>query len=183
MKIFLFSMLSLLILVSCHDVKKQKQLKVIDELILNLSEISTELNEIDSSQMEVIFKEVIEVRSNIQENYQADTLSVELGQQLEDYKLIAKQSKWVLGNIPFAKEKITEAQLRINQLKADIVAGNGEREKYDSYIQNEKQHVDELKKLHQSIVKNSQEAVEKYETLHDKMLDYSNQLILIKKDI
>ena len=29
-------MLSLLILVSCHDVKKQKQLKVIDELILNL---------------------------------------------------------------------------------------------------------------------------------------------------
>lgn len=183
MKIFILSLVSLLLFVSCHDVKKQKQLKEITQLISTLSEISAEMNEIDSSHMELILEEVMIVRSSIQENYQNDTLSIQLGQDLEDYHLIAKQAQWVMGNIPFAKEIIAETQLRLNQLQTDIAYGNGERDKYDSYIQNEKEQVDELRKLHQSILKNSQDASDKYEKTHSKMLEFNNQLHLKKKVI
>ena len=80
MKIFLISMLSLLLFVSCHDLKKQKQLKKMDDLILTISEISEELKEIDSVKMHLIWNEVMTIRTSIQENYQSDTLSIELGQ-------------------------------------------------------------------------------------------------------
>ncbi len=183
MKIFLFSLLSLFLFVSCHDLKKQKQLKELDALTLTLSEVSEEMNEIDSSQMELVFKEVMHVRTTIQEYYQNDTLSIELGQDLEDYHLIAKQAKWVMGNIPFAKEAIAETQERIHQLRTDVMSGNGEREKYDSYIQNEKEQVEELKTLHQSLVKNSSEALEKHKTLHENILKFSSELRLKMKEL
>lgn len=178
MKIFLFSMLSLLLFASCHDLKKQKQLKKMDDLILTVSEISQELKEIDSSNMEMVLNEVTKVRTSIQENYKADTLSIDLGQELEDYKLAGKQALWVKNNLPIALKTMSETESRLNQLRADIVAGNGEREKYDSYIQNEKEQVEDLKKLHQSLLKNSLDATQKHQELNYKMLQYSKILIL-----
>ncbi len=178
MKIFLLSILSLLILASCHDLKKQKQVKRMDELIHTVSEISQELKEMDSTKMKMILAEVTKVRTSIQENYQADTLTIELGQQLEDYKLVGKQALWVKNNLSIASKTIYETESRLKQLRANIAAGNGEREKYDSYIQNEFKQVEDLKKLHQSLLKNSLEAVQKYQELNDKMIEYSKSLIL-----
>lgn len=178
MKIFLISMLSLLLFTSCHDLKKQKQLKKMDTLILTISEISEELKEIDSVKMELIWNEVMTIRTSIQENYQSDTLSVELAQELEDYKLTGSQALWVNNNLPIALKTNLETESRIKQLRADILTGVGEREKYDSYIQKEEEQVKDVKTLQQSLQKNSLEAIQKHQELNAKMLEYSKSLIL-----
>jgi hypothetical protein len=178
MKFFLFSILSLLLFNSCHDLKKQKQIEKMDTLIFSISEISQELKEIDSVKMEMISREIITIRSTIQENYQNDTLSVELGQELEDFKLAGKQALWVKGNLLIALKTSVETQNRLSQLRADVVAGNGEREKYDSYIKKEETQVADLRKLNQSLAINSQEAIQKHQELNIKMVEYSKSLIL-----
>lgn len=178
MKIFLISMLSLLLFVSCHDLKKQKQLKKMDDLILTISEISEELKEIDSVKMHLIWNEVMTIRTSIQENYQSDTLSIELGQNLEDFKLVGNQTLWVKQNLPVALKTTSETADRLKQLRANILTGTGAREKYDSYIQNEEAQVQDLKVIGKSLQKNSLEAIQQHQELNDKMLDYSKSLVL-----
>ena len=96
-----------------------------DTLILSISEISEELKEIDSVKMELIWNEVMTIRTSIQENYQSDTLSLELAQELEDYKLTGSQALWVKNNLPIALKTNSETESRIKQLRADILTGVG----------------------------------------------------------
>lgn len=178
MKIFLFSMLSLLLFVSCHDIKKQDQLKKMDVLTSTVSVISENLNAIDSAKMELIWNEIKVVRKTIQANYHDDTLSTTLGQDLEDYNLAGKQALWVDENLPIARKTVIEIQTRLTQLQKDIQTGNGEREKYNSYIEIEEKQVNELKVFQESLLKNSLEANAKYQELNNKILNYSKQLTL-----
>ncbi len=176
MKFIVISLLSILLFTSCHDMKKQKQLNAIETLISDLESMSVSLNEMDSTQINIISTEVNEIRTTIQNNYQADTLSVEIGQQLEDFKLVGKKAKFIAENLPFAKENAAATQLRLNQLHQDIRAGHGEREKYDSYIQNERKQILELKNLHQTLLKSEQEVKQEFEPLKSKMLEYNQHL-------
>ncbi|MDD2983170.1 MAG: hypothetical protein PHQ74_07265 [Crocinitomicaceae bacterium] len=137
-----------------------------------------ELNEIDSLQIQQISAEIGKVRKTIQENYLNDTLTVELGQALEDYKLAGKQAIWVTKNLSIAYRTNLETQERIKNLRLDILAGNGERDKYDSYLKSEEEQVSDLEKLHQTLLKNSEESIQNYQELNQKMVTYSKRNIL-----
>jgi hypothetical protein len=91
MKQFLFLSLGVLVLFSCSDLKKQDQIKAIDQLSIAVDSIQEIVlkSEIDS----IIYRKTAtqDVELRIKQNFYSDTLNLALGKKMDAYKVMRRK--------------------------------------------------------------------------------------------
>lgn len=177
----LFSGLILLSLISCSDIAKSDQLSRISGMETSLDSIETILNthKIDTLQSWILSCYLVEKR--IKENYVSDTINMELGKKMDAYKVMRRSLEPIGTAMSSLQKGVTEEREKLSLLKEDIDNGNGDREKYDEFVQFEENKLRQLRLLTTEIVDTQNSAIEKYNLLHDELNAFSLSLLNTEK--
>ena len=171
--------LGLLFLISCQDLKKEKQLSKIESLKKTNDSIRSVFhkNKIDTLNR-IIFK-VREVEFRIKHNYMSDTIDKKMADKINEYKTVRKKLKNT-GKYYNQLEKGTKEESEsLKKLKQDIESGAGEINKYDEYISFEKNKVNQLQLILKDFSSTQTEALVSFKKLHEELLSFS--LSMLKK--
>jgi hypothetical protein len=177
---FRFGLLSLiltLVLVSCHDLNKQKQLKKIDVLMADLDYIDSNLKLKHADSIPLIVSNITHVELRIKNNYTTDTIDLELAKKMDEYKRARKQLKPMGKILSKIIEGSKEERITLSNLKTDIENGSGDRSKYDEYIEFERAKVIQLKELHKELTSTQERCFEAYYKYHDELDAFATSLI------
>ena len=162
---------------SCSDLNKGEQLKAIENIQKSIDSVETVLIETSFDEVDRYFKDAKIVQSRIKENYNSDTISMDLAIKLDKYKNLVLKTP-ILQKSYFKIVKDTENfKTSVSKLYLDIENGNGNRAEYDKYISDELQNIKLLREL---LVKYNTERkylIENYQLLHDEVYNFSFDLI------
>lgn len=170
--------ISLILLVgfSCSDFDKEEQLKSVLELTEQVNNIEKEFEGLKIDSIADLKLSTYEVERRIKQNYFSDTIDLEFGQKMDDFKRMRR----MLG--PIGKEEsrlkisLSEELVQLNKLHSDISNGYGKRESYNEYIQFEKNKVSQIKVLFNEYVKLRAQFLELYKRVYKELSDYSQSL-------
>lgn len=167
----------LLVLFSCQDVKKGNQLDKLSQLEQRLNKTEDTFESNRNSSLGSIIDAMLELEVSIRKNYKSDTVNLEIGQQLNEYKGARKLLQGIekqYGEIPLL---IEEERTSLKKLKSDIENTAGEKAKYDEFLTFEQEKVKQLEVLIEKLVSNQLKSLESYQQLHNKMNDFSHSLV------
>jgi len=174
---FLLFISVLITFFSCSDLNKGEQLKAIENIQKSIDSVETVLIETSFDEVDRYFKDAKIVQSRIKENYNSDTISMDLAIKLDKYKNLVLKTP-ILQKSYFKIVKDTESfKTSVSKLYLDIENGNGNRAEYDKYISDELQNIKLLREL---LVKYNTERkylIENYQLLHDEVYNFSFDLI------
>ena len=148
-----------LTLVSCTDFDRKEQLKQIANMKQTVDSLqkNLEINRIDT--LAGLRTAVMNLELRIRNNYTADTNSLELGKKMAQYQTVKKffvaekeeggeneslNSQTLGAAYLVVKNGLLQEQKTLDLLKSDIENGNGERNKYNEYLQFEQNKVKQL---------------------------------------
>ena len=148
-----------LTLVSCTDFDRKEQLKQIANMKQTVDSLqkNLEINRIDT--LAGLRTAVMNLELRIRNNYTADTISLELGKKMAQYQTVKKffvaekeeggeneslNSQTLGAAYLVVKNGLLQEQKSLDLLKSDIENGNGERNKYNEYLQFEQNKVKQL---------------------------------------
>ena len=148
-----------LTLVSCTDFDRKEQLKQIANMKQTVDSLqkNLETNRIDT--LSGLRTAVMNLELRIRNNYTADTISLELGKKMAQYQTVKKffvaekeeggeneslNSQTLGAAYLVVKNGLLQEQKTLDLLKSDIENGNGERNKYNEYLQFEQNKVKQL---------------------------------------
>lgn len=166
-----------IIFTSCQDIKRQTQLKQIEQLEKTTDSIRKVYLENKNDSIGKIIASVMDVEFRIRRNYFSDTINKALGIKVNEYKMIRKKLKPIgkmYGQLDLGTMEELEA---LKKLKTDIQKNAGERSKYDEYIQFENEKVKKLNIVLEEMVKGQNKCMETYRRLHSEMNAFSLQLL------
>ena len=89
---FLVFIFSLLLIFSCSDLSRGTQLKTVISLRQTVDSVETVLIENTLEEVDRYFKDAKIVESRIKENYNSDTISLELATKIDRYKDMMKNT-------------------------------------------------------------------------------------------
>ena len=174
---FLLFISVLITFFSCSDLNKGEQLKAIENIQKSIDSVETVLIETSFDEVDRYFKDAKIVQSRIKENYNSDTISMDLAIKFDKYKNLVLKTP-ILQKSYFKIVKDTESfKTSVSKLYLDIENGNGNRAEYDKYISDELQNIKLLREL---LVKYNTERkylIENYQLLHDEVYNFSFDLI------
>lgn len=168
-----------LALVACHDVNKQKQIDRIDAMIATVDSIENvyKTQQADTVSVARIIFDITTTELRIKNNYVADTINKELGHKMDQYKLARKRLKpmgKVASQIMLGTKEERQA---LQNLRSDITKGIGDRDKYDQYINFERNKVKQLNALLKDFVTTKEKCIQTYHELHPELEAFSLSLI------
>jgi hypothetical protein len=148
-----------LTLLSCTDLERKEQLKQIARMKQSVDSLqkNLETNRIDT--LSGLRTAVMNLELRIRNNYTADTINLELGKKMAQYKTVKKFFKREKGEgakneslnnqtlgtaYLVVKNGLLQEQKTLDLLKSDIENGNGERNRYNEYVQFEQNKVKQL---------------------------------------
>lgn len=174
---YLILLLCLGSLIACSDIKKSDQLASIDKMNISLDSIEKVLfeNEIDTIAALGVATNTVELR--IKNNYNADTIDMELGKKMDAYKVMRRTLGPLGKSFSIIKNGIIAEKETLTNLKADIEKGNGERQKYDEFIQFEKGKVEQLRSLLDDYVARKEKTMKTFHELHSELNAFSMSLL------
>lgn len=163
---------------SCADLKKGKQIEMIDSLNKSIDSISTVLIENKFEQMDPIVRQSRTIEKRIIDKFNPDSIiDLETGKKLDVFKEmlntfepLEKAYKDLLLNSK--KEKIV-----LSELKSDIENGNGDRARYTEYVAFEAKKVKELRQLLSDYVQTKNQSSKTFNTVHNDVNTFSLKLI------
>ncbi|MFM7667726.1 MAG: hypothetical protein ACKO7D_06005 [Bacteroidota bacterium] len=170
--------LSLLILVySCSDINKNKRIERISAMEKTLDSIEKIMNtnKIDSLADMQLAAQGVELR--IKNNYKLDTINLEFGKKMDEYKRMRRAIPKLKGNWDKVKKGIGEMRKSLKNLKTDIENNSGKREKYDEYLKFEQNKLNQLCLLSNECQKGQKKILESYMKLHPELYQFSMELI------
>lgn len=174
---FLFSLSILLLVASCSDVHKPKQLEKIASIERSLDSLNKVIlaNPLDSATEYDRVSREVELR--IKNHYYADTINLELGKKMNAYKVMRR--KWSPLSLDFANllNGVKETNESLRQLKHDIENGDGDRSKYDDYIAFEKNKTEQLIALGNEYVESRASTFKTFRHLHEELNAFSQLLV------
>lgn len=169
--------LILLISFSCSDLDKEKRVEDVLKLTKQVTAINQEFEKLKIDSIPALKLSTYEVERRIKQNYFSDSINLDFGQKMDDYKRMRR----MLG--PIGKEEfrlyqsINEELSQLKKLHSDISNGYGKRESYDEYIQFEKNKVSQINVLFEEYVKLRAQFLEIYDRLHKELHEYGRGLI------
>jgi hypothetical protein len=166
-------------LFSCQDMKKEKQIAQVSQLIKTVDSIQTVFLAKRNDSISKIINAVFTVELRIKKNYYSDTVNVELGKKINEYKMVRKRLKPVGKQFSQINDGVLEEQNVLINLKKDIETNAGEKGKYDEYITFESKKVGQLKQVLTEMLVAQEKCVSTFNRLHPEMNNFS--LSLIKK--
>jgi hypothetical protein len=148
-----------LTLVSCTDFDRKEQLKQIANMKQTVDSLqkNLEINRIDT--LAGLRTAVMNLELRIRNNYTADTIDLELSKKMAQYQTVKKffvaekeeggeneslNSQTLGAAYLVVKNGFLQEQKTLDLLKSDIENGNGERNKYNEYLQFEQNKVKQL---------------------------------------
>lgn len=148
-----------LTLVSCTDFDRKEQLKQIANMKQTVDSLqkNLEINRIDT--LAGLRTAVMNLELRIRNNYTADTIDLELSKKMAQYQTVKKffvaekeeggeneslNSQTLGAAYLVVKNGLLQEQKTLDLLKSDIENGNGERNKYNEYLQFEQNKVKQL---------------------------------------
>ena len=173
---FAFILLVLIGLSSCTDLKKGEQILSIQEMNESLDSIQLILAENDFSTISDLAANANATDSRIKMNYQSDTLELEFAKKLDAYNVMRKS--FTILDLAFNQLSIdieTE-KTALQNLKLDIEKGNGERDKYATYIEFENEKVQKLKILLSDYISLREKTSTTFNELHNEINSFSLSL-------
>lgn len=181
MKYFLL-LLPLLGLLSCTDLNKGKQISAIDGMNKTIDSIQTVLleNEIDTIAALQVATNTVELR--IKNYYYADTIDMALGRKMDAYKVMRRSLGPLGRSYVTIKNGVIAERTALSNLKKDIENGDGDRKKYDEYVQFEQGKVDQLRSLLSEYVKEKNKTMKTFNELHQELYDFSMEWYHKNKD-
>ncbi len=174
---FLVFIFSLLLIFSCSDLSRGTQLKTVISLRQTVDSVETVLIENTLEEVDRYFKDAKIVESRIKENYNYDTISLELATKIDRYKDMMKNTVLLKKNYGNIISDVEKLQLNLEHLQEDIDLGNGDRSKYDEYLVKEQKNVQLVRDLLIEYVLTRKEIIENYKNLHDDVYNFSFELI------
>ena len=173
---FAFILLVLIGLSSCTDLKKGEQILSIQEMNDSIDSIQLILSENDFSTISDLASNANATDSRIKMNYQSDTLELEFAKKLDAYNVMRKS--FTILDLAFNQLSIDLKieKKTLQKLKLDIEKGNGERDKYATYIEFENKKVQKLKILLSDYISLREKTTQTYEALHNEINAFSLSL-------
>lgn len=148
-----------LTLFSCTDFDRKEQLKQIANMKQTVDSLqkNLEINRIDT--LAGLRTAVMNLELRIRNNYTADTIDLELSKKMAQYQTVKKffvaekeeggeneslNSQTLGAAYLVVKNGLLQEKKTLDLLKSDIENGNGERNKYNEYLQFEQNKVKQL---------------------------------------
>ncbi|WP_299207761.1 hypothetical protein [Brumimicrobium sp.] len=167
MKLNFFIVLALGVsIASCSNAEKKSQIAEIETMEKTLDSLS--LMVFDTTRMITtdIVMTVRETIAHVKENYMPDTIDYVLADKMNSYKEVRKVLSRNSGNIAKVKHAIPEVQEKLKDLKHDIEKGVNDRDKYQDYINYERNKVDEIKEVWSYYRETTDEYYKLFDSLH-----------------
>ncbi|MEY3237171.1 MAG: hypothetical protein RI883_1272 [Bacteroidota bacterium] len=171
-----FILCVLIVLYSCTDLKKGEQIQSIQEMNVTIDSIQTVLLENDYSTISDFASNANNTDSRIKMNYESDTLDLTFAKKLDSYNTMRKS--FGILSIVFLQlsSDVKSEKITLQKLKLDIENGNGERDKYATFIQFENEKVSKLKTLLSDYISLRETTTNTYNKLHDEINSFSLSL-------
>lgn len=173
-----FLLISLFFLIfSCSDINKNKRIERISSMEKTLDSIEKIMKsaKIDSLADMQLAAQGVELR--IKNNYKLDTINLEFGKKMDDYKRMRRAIPKLRGNWDKVKKGVVEMKKSLNNLKIDIENNSGKREKYDEYLKFEQNKLGQLRTLFDECLKGQMKILDTYTRLHSELFQFSMDLV------
>ena len=179
MKVLLIGTIGIcaLFLSSCMDLKTSKQLEAIESMNQTIDSLETVFNDNKLDSVAKISLNAYGVENRIKNNYNSDTINMELGRKMDAFKVMRRNLKPLGKALTIIPTSIAEERVKLKELQADIENGNNKREKYDEYVSFEKAKVDQLKTLVSEYVQIKESSLKTYNELYEELNDFSMSLL------
>lgn len=163
-------------LLSCQDLKKDGQIKAIEQLEQKRDSIDQIFSEIKSDSTTLVIANAVFLEEQLRRRYEFDTLNLELGKKINEYKMIIKQLPPVLDLMDTLRERLQEEEETLHNLKTDIEKAAGDKAKYDEYIAFEQQKIMEIETQLQNALAYRKRSLDAYGRLDLEMRTFSKNL-------
>tara|TARA_B100001057_G_scaffold251487_1_gene251747 strand:- start:9000 stop:9539 length:540 start_codon:yes stop_codon:yes gene_type:complete len=165
-----------LFLMSCSDLKREEQLVKLNTLQTELIESQNEFQNVYIDSLHVITMASSDLERKLKQNYKSDTIDVALGKRIDDYKRMRRMFGPLGSFGSKLKRAYKEQEGQLKTLQTDIENGFGERNKYDQYLELEKEKNKQVFDLLQEYLRIKKEAFEIYDLQHPWLSDFVVQL-------
>ena len=190
------------IFAACGDLDKAKHLKAIAQMEKSLDSMDVVLKENRLDTLAGIQIAANSLLMRIKTYYSADTIDVELGKKMDQFKRVMRSIKPKKGRVQNKNNDTTvivmanrsigngfsvvhtgvkEEKLTLAVLKKDIENGNGRRDKYDEYIKFEQDKVLQLQVLLKAYVDHKNVTIKEFNEIYSELNAYSLELMEKKK--
>ncbi|MDG1333007.1 MAG: hypothetical protein P8P74_11805 [Crocinitomicaceae bacterium] len=166
-----------LFLSSCMDLKTSEQLETIESMNQTIDSLEIVFNENKLDSVAKVSLSAYGVENRIKNNYNSDTINMELGRKMDAFKVMRRNFKPMGKALTTIPATIDEERAKLKELKTDIENGNNEREKYDEFITFEQDKVDQLKTLVSEYVEIKNTSMKTYNELYTELNDFSMSLL------
>jgi hypothetical protein len=191
-----------LIFVACGDLDKTKHLKAIAQMEKSLDSMDVVLKENRLDTLAGIQIAANSLLTRIKTYYSSDTVDVELGKKMDQFKRVMRSIKPKKGRVQNKNNDTTvivmanrsigngfsvvhtgvrEEKLTLAVLKKDIENGNGRRDKYAEYIKFEQDKVHQLQVLLKAYVDHKNLTIKEFNEIYSELNAYSLELMEKKK--
>lgn len=195
-------MVTALIFVACGDLDKTKHLKAIAQMEKSLDSMDVVLKENRLDTLAGIQIAANSLLTRIKTYYSSDTVDVELGKKMDQFKRVMRSIKPKKGRVQNKNNDTTvivmanrsigngfsvvhtgvrEEKLTLAVLKKDIENGNGRRDKYAEYIKFEQDKVHQLQVLLKAYVDHKNLTIKEFNEIYSELNAYSLELMEKKK--
>jgi chromosome segregation ATPase len=177
MRNFFFTLSLLILVYSCSDLKKNERIERVLAMEKALDSIESAMitSKIDTLAEMQLAAQGVELR--IKNNYKLDTINLEFGNKMDEYKRMRRAIPKLKGNMDKVKKGIFEVRKSLKNLKTDIENNSGKREKYDDYLKFEQNKLNQLRLLYNDCQKGQKKILDTYIKLHPELYQFSMDLI------
>tara|TARA_B100001287_G_scaffold207159_1_gene176180 strand:- start:4795 stop:5334 length:540 start_codon:yes stop_codon:yes gene_type:complete len=155
-----------LVFISCSDLRKEDQLGKLKMLQDNLSKSHNEFQSAFIDSLHLMTMASSDLERELKQNYKSDKVDIVLGKRVDDYKRMRR----MFGSMGRFGSKLrrayVEQEKQLQTLFIDIENGFGERNKYDLYIDVEKEKNEQIFILLEEYLALKNAALEIYEAQH-----------------
>jgi len=168
--------LAIVLLSACSDLKRPEQLEKIQQLSSELESVQEVSNNFTQENISLTISKLSEVENRMKENFQDDTLNIELIKQLDSYKRIGPALTFVVNANRTIDSSIELRKSKLDNLLSDIENSVGNRAKYDDYIQIETEEIEELKSFVNYCDSATRQSFKTFNNLHPDLEKFSLKL-------
>lgn len=166
-----------LLIWGCKDQEKSSYLEEIEVMNSKIDSLENVSKNQNSDSIPAIVRTIENTIDKVKENYVADTIDLELAALMNRYKDAKKSLSSNTGNLSKARGAIPEVKEKLGDLKHDIENGVGDREKYQEYINFEKNKIQEIESILDYYIKTNKKYLEQFENTHPKVKNFADSLV------
>lgn len=161
-------LLNAFLLMSCGNESKKNQMQEIIAMEVALDSLhnvafNTDSNRVSQDSLILTVQETLE---RLKKSYNADTIDYEHAKKLDAYKEIEDALSINSGNLAKAKQAIEDTQKKVDALGHDISKGINDRNSYQSFINFEKDKINEIENILNYYLEKHDEYKARYDSLH-----------------